>query len=120
MRLFDHRQKQPLEHFRFTRCHLEIVQGGFYFYPSDEGLSLGTPLRKKPLGLQLSVKIRIENAVAGDRTFGVRAEYRLLPDRIAHLQARESAVQQVVIQLLHPLTFRADRGHRLRPARSQW
>jgi len=24
------------------------IQGGFYFHPSDEDLSLGTPLRKKP------------------------------------------------------------------------
>jgi hypothetical protein len=25
------------------------IQGGFYFHPSDEDLSLGTPLREKPL-----------------------------------------------------------------------
>jgi hypothetical protein len=25
------------------------IQGGFYFHPSDEDLSLGTSLRKKPL-----------------------------------------------------------------------
>jgi len=45
---------------------LEIVEGGFYFHPNNEDLSLGTPVRKKPLGFQDSVKSRIENAVAGN------------------------------------------------------
>jgi hypothetical protein len=26
------------------------VKGGFYFHPTDEHLSVGTPERKKPLG----------------------------------------------------------------------
>jgi len=42
---------------------LEIVEGGFYFHPSDEDLSPGIPVRKKPPGFQDSVKSRIENAV---------------------------------------------------------
>jgi hypothetical protein len=28
---------------------LKAVKGGFYFHPSDEDLSLGTPVRKKLL-----------------------------------------------------------------------
>jgi hypothetical protein len=40
-----------LEHFRFICCHFEIEKGGFF-------------LRKKPLGFEVSVKGRIENAVA--------------------------------------------------------
>src|ERR1039458_4244819 len=37
---------------RFSNlCGLSgIVHGGFYFHPSDKGLSLGTPEREKPLG----------------------------------------------------------------------
>jgi hypothetical protein len=31
------------------------VQGGFYFHPSDEDLSPGTPERKNPLELALPV-----------------------------------------------------------------
>jgi len=42
---------RSLERFRFTYCHLEIVQGDFF-------------LRKKPLGIVVSVCTRIENAVA--------------------------------------------------------
>jgi hypothetical protein len=37
------------EHFRFTGCHLKIMQGGFF-------------LMKKPLGFLISRKSRIENA----------------------------------------------------------
>jgi hypothetical protein len=46
---------------------LEFVEGGFYFHPNDEDLSLGTPAREKPLRIQDSVKSRIENAVVGGR-----------------------------------------------------
>jgi hypothetical protein len=38
-------------HVDFSR----VVKGGFYFHPTDEDLSAGTPERKKPLGLVLSV-----------------------------------------------------------------
>jgi hypothetical protein len=40
------------------------MEGGFYFHPSDEDLSPGTPERKKPLSIQVSVKSRSENAIA--------------------------------------------------------
>ena len=43
-------QGHTLEHFRFTYRHCNIVQGGFF-------------LKKKPLGIPISVKSRIENAV---------------------------------------------------------
>src|ERR1035437_3088545 len=39
----------PLERFSSSRGVSGTVQGGFYFHPSDEDLSLGTPERKKPL-----------------------------------------------------------------------
>jgi hypothetical protein len=42
---------RDLEHFRLTCCLLEIEQDGVF-------------LRKTPLGIQPSVKTRIENAVA--------------------------------------------------------
>jgi len=45
-----------------------FLEGGFYFHPSDEDLSLGTPLRKKPLGSMDSVYSHSENAIAGDQT----------------------------------------------------
>src|ERR1035437_4600321 len=38
-----------LERFSSSRGVSSAVQGGFYFHPSDENLSLGTPERKKPL-----------------------------------------------------------------------
>jgi hypothetical protein len=38
-----HSDSVPLEHFRFTYRHCNIVQGGFYF-------------QKKPLGIQVSQK----------------------------------------------------------------
>ena len=44
------RMLHRLERFRFTYCHLKIVQGGFF-------------LRKKPLGIVVSVCTRIESAV---------------------------------------------------------
>jgi hypothetical protein len=40
------------------------VKGGFYFHPTDKDLSAGTPERKKPLGLVLSVYTNSENAIA--------------------------------------------------------
>jgi hypothetical protein len=46
------RKAREREHFRFTYRHCNIVQGGFFS-------------RKKPLGIPVSVKSRIENAVAG-------------------------------------------------------
>jgi hypothetical protein len=42
------------------------VRGGFYFHPSDEDLSLGTPEMKKPLERMLSVYIHSENAIGAD------------------------------------------------------
>ena len=48
-----------LEHFRFTCCHFEIMQGGVF-------------LRKTPLCIQVSVKTRIENAVSSHKVNGVR------------------------------------------------
>jgi hypothetical protein len=53
---------------------LKIVQGGFYFHPSDKDLSLGTPERKKPLELRVPVKSRIENAVR--EQFGVETDMK--------------------------------------------
>ncbi len=44
---------------------MSAAADGFYFHPSDEDLSLGTPEREKPLDCTVSVKSRIENAVAG-------------------------------------------------------
>jgi hypothetical protein len=41
------------------------VKGGFYFHPTDEDLSAGTPVRKKPLSMVLSVYINSENAIPG-------------------------------------------------------
>lgn len=38
-----------LERFSSSRGVSSAVKGGFYFHPSDEGLSLGAPVRKKPL-----------------------------------------------------------------------
>jgi hypothetical protein len=41
---------------------LKVLIGGFYFCPTDEGLSAGTAEREKPLGILVSVESRIENA----------------------------------------------------------
>ena len=39
----------PLERNQSNRAQAKSIQGGFFFHPSDEDLSLGTRLRKKPL-----------------------------------------------------------------------
>ncbi len=68
-----------LERFRFTHQHREDVEGGFYFHPNDEDLSLGTPERKKPLSRVDSVSSRIETAVArdgGNRGHSLRSRLR--------------------------------------------
>ncbi|HEY1210040.1 MAG TPA: hypothetical protein VGE85_11770 [Terracidiphilus sp.] len=41
---------------------LSAVKGGFYFHPTNEDLSVGTPVMKKPLGMVLSVYTNSENA----------------------------------------------------------
>ena len=41
------------------------MEGGFYFHPSDEDLSSGTPERKKPPERVLSVYSNSENAIGG-------------------------------------------------------
>jgi hypothetical protein len=54
--------------------HVDIAVAykvAFYFHPTDEDLSAGTPERKKPLGCSVSVKSRIENAGAGALTLPV-------------------------------------------------
>jgi hypothetical protein len=38
-----------LEQFSNLYALSKTVKGGFYFHPSDEDLSLGTPVRIKPL-----------------------------------------------------------------------
>jgi hypothetical protein len=38
-----------LERFHNSRALSGIAQGGIYFHPSDEDLSLGAPLMKMPL-----------------------------------------------------------------------
>jgi len=43
---------------------LQIVQGGFYFHPTGEDLSVGTLDRKKPLQCVLSVYTNSENVIA--------------------------------------------------------
>jgi hypothetical protein len=45
----------------------EILQGGFYFHPTDEDLSVGTPKRKKPLGRIKFPYRNSESAVAALR-----------------------------------------------------
>ena len=42
-----------LERFSNSRAPASQVKGGFYFHPGDEGLSPGTPERKKPLSVVL-------------------------------------------------------------------
>jgi hypothetical protein len=39
-----------LERNQSKRVLVESFLGGFFFHPSDEDLSLGTPEKKKPLG----------------------------------------------------------------------
>ena len=39
-----------LEQNQNSHTQMESLQGGFYFHPSDEDLSPGTPEWKKPLG----------------------------------------------------------------------
>jgi hypothetical protein len=65
-----------LEHFYFTVDITSSIEGGFYFHPSDEDLSPGTPERKKPLSVQVSVKSRSENAVAGSTEAGSARAYK--------------------------------------------
>ncbi len=59
------------------------MEGGFYFHPNDEDLSLGTPERKKPLSRMDSVSSRIETAVAPTPTSGYRG--RLAPSPTGYL-----------------------------------
>src|SRR5215469_12180746 len=47
--------------------------------------------------------------LAGNQTLPVLAENRHVPHRIIHLQAHKPTEQQVVVQLLHQLTLRANR-----------
>jgi hypothetical protein len=53
-----------LERFRFTCSHLKIMSSGIFFHPTNQDLSVGPRLGKMPLDLDLSVKGRIETAVA--------------------------------------------------------
>ena len=46
---------------------LRAVKGGFFFHPSDEDLSPGTPERKKPLECVLSVYTNSDNALTRNR-----------------------------------------------------
>jgi hypothetical protein len=39
-----------LERNQSKRALVESIKGGCYFHPTDEDLSAGTPVRKKPLG----------------------------------------------------------------------
>jgi hypothetical protein len=41
-----------LERFQNSRARGRPVKGGVYFHPTDEDLSVGTPDRKTPLGIQ--------------------------------------------------------------------
>src|ERR1700677_4785501 len=43
-------KQRRIERNQTKRAHPEILEGGFNFRPSDEDLSLGNPVRKKPLG----------------------------------------------------------------------
>ena len=54
-----------LERFSNTYVLTDSIEGGFYFHPSDEDLSLGTPLRKKPLCGVVSVYCNWRTAIAG-------------------------------------------------------
>jgi hypothetical protein len=56
--------ENAIERFRFICCPLKIMRGGIYFRPDNEGLLQGARLGKMPLGLKLSIKSRIESAVA--------------------------------------------------------
>jgi len=72
------------EHFRDTRRLFRIVIGGFYFHPSDENLSLGTPVRKKPLESMDSVYTNSENViVSGARRIARRRRNFQLLDACA-------------------------------------
>ncbi len=44
---------------------LSAVKGGFFFHPSDQDPSPGTPVMKKPLECVLSVYSNSETAVVG-------------------------------------------------------
>jgi hypothetical protein len=54
-------QRRPLEQFSNSRTLTNSVQGGFYFHPSDEDLSLETPDRKKPLSCCGFGVLQLEN-----------------------------------------------------------
>jgi hypothetical protein len=50
--------------FRNLRGLFGSIEGGIFFYPTDEDLSVGTPMMKMPLCRVLSVYIHSETAVA--------------------------------------------------------
>ena len=49
----------------------------------------------------------------------VLGEGAVIPDRIVHIQPDKPAVQQVVVDVLHELPFRADRVERLNQTGAQ-
>ena len=64
-------------------------------------------------GKELGRDIAIEQAIP------VLAEYRGIPDRIVRRQSDEPAEQQIIVELLHQLPFRAHRVERLQQQRPQ-
>jgi hypothetical protein len=94
---FPARASLHLERFHNSRAIAGIEQDGFYFHPSDEDLSLGTPVRKKPFS---------------GSGFGVQQlwnRYRPVNARVLPTQRRDTTP-------LEALPFRREPGERLSPA----
>ncbi|MGA3162505.1 MAG: hypothetical protein ABSC77_14960 [Terracidiphilus sp.] len=76
------------------------MKGGFYFHPTDEDLSAGTPEQKKPLDIVLPVYTNSENAI-GPRSFlptdSGTAWLSWMPKSEIGFQARRNGFSRAII-----------------------
>ena len=76
-----------------------------------------TSLRKHATGRHKRAPVGGDIAI--EQPIPVLAEYGRIPHRIIHRQTDEPAEQQIVVELLHQLSFRAHREERLQQQRPQ-
>ena len=85
--------------------------------PSTEKCSLESRLRT--CGRFSTLAKNLARDVAVEQPIAVLAEHGRIPDRIVHRQPDEPAEQQIVVELLHQLPFRAHRVEGLQQQRPQ-
>jgi hypothetical protein len=111
--------EQPgMSFLRFSPWKSRLVLRDLPPRPLPEGgppPSFGTKLLRQ---VQYGDK-KLGGDIAVEQPIPVLAEHRRIPHRIVHRQTDEPAEQQIIVELLHQLPFRADRVERLQRQRPQ-